>query len=154
MKPNQTKNYFSDQTQVGTEASSTSPSAQSKGEYEYRKITPLGQGHFVFTPIRTKRFLQKGWKSDVLQLEEVKIKMDYVFSPNGAISDEEMVKLHEEVRKEAEKLLEEIEILSMASKIVPDWLGNEREYLRCVENFSSKYVNRYSDKLTKRFRKA
>ena len=101
----------------------------------------MGKGHFVFTPIRTKRFVHQGWKSDVLQLEEVKIKMDYVFSPNGKISDEDMVKLHENVRKEAEKLLEDIEILSMACKVVPDWLGEDRENLKCVEKFSSKYLN-------------
>ena len=124
-----------------------------KGRFEYNAISPLGQGHFVFAPIRTKRFLQKGWKSDVLQLEEVKIKMDYVFTPNGAITDEEMVKLHEGIRKEAENLLENIEILSMASKIIPDWLGDDREYMRCVEKFSSKFKSEISPNAKQSFRK-
>ena len=110
-----------------------------EGKCELQQISPLGHGHFVFAPIRTKRFLKAGWKSDVFQQEEVKIKLHYVFSPNGAMKDEDMIKLHEGVRKEAEGLIENIEILAMASKTVPDWLGDDREYLRCVEKFSSKF---------------
>lgn len=107
-------------------------------DFEYKKLSPLGNGHFVFTPVRSKRFLENGWRSDVFQQEDIRIRMNYIFNPNGAISEEAMVKLHEDVRKQAEELIKDIEILAMASKTVPEWLGNDREYIRCTEKFSSK----------------
>ena len=105
--------------------------------FEYKSFKARGQGHFVFTPIRAKRHLQEGMRSDIFQQEEVAIKLDYIFNPNGAISEEEMIKLHETIRVEAEKLITNVEILAMASKVVPEWLENMKP-LKCVENFSSK----------------
>ena len=98
----------------------------------------MGNGHFVFTPVRSKRFLEKGCRSDIFQQEDVRIRLNYIFNPNGAISEEAMIRLHENVRKQAEELITDIEILAMASKTVPEWLGEDREYIRCTEKFSSK----------------
>ena len=109
--------------------------------YEFHPFKPKGHGHFVFTPIRTKRFLQKGWRTSIFQQEETTIRLDYIFDPNGAMTEEETRNLHNTVRRDAEELIKNIEILQLASKTVPQWLGNDMEHLSCLEKFSSKSIS-------------
>ena len=96
----------------------------------------------AFTAIRARRVLTMATKSDVFYAEKADFLFQYLHKPtNGTI--EEVTKQLNIIATATEKMLHDIEILTIATKLVPEWFdrGNvDKRYLEefCKQGFTSR----------------
>ena len=99
---------------------------------------PLEDSPMTFSAPRAKRWLQSAIKNKYVTMEEVKVQIvlaAHKAHPNF-IKDLELGIC--EISAEFAKFMEEVEILSLASKILPEWINNQQKYHKCNEIFTSK----------------
>ena len=101
----------------------------------------------AFTAVRARRVLTTATKSDVFYAEKADITFQYLHKPaSGAL--EEVTRQLNIIATATEKMLHEIEILTIATKLVPEWFdrGNaNKKYLEefCKQGFTSKRFTMY-----------
>ena len=101
---------------------------------------------YTFAAPRAKRWLQKAIKNKLVTMEEIKVQIILAVHkehPNF-IKDVELGIC--EISAEFAKFMEEIEILSLASKILPEWLTDQQKHYKCNELFTSKYSTYHKNK--------
>ena len=80
----------------------------------------------------------KGVKSDVFQMEENIITLQFVQKPdnNGKITCQKTL---DKIVAQADELFKNIEILALATKTVPDWLKTMKTHdAKCAQQISRK----------------
>ena len=98
----------------------------------------LGGGIFCFSPLRSKRWLKTGYKSELCTIEELQVQIAMAVNrdnPNFENNSENGLYDFEENVKEQVK---EIELLSLMTKQVPNWVMDTGNYVSCNANFSCK----------------
>ena len=74
----------------------------------------------VFSAIRARRVLTAAIKSDVYYAEQADITLQYLHKPTND-TKEEIIKQMNIIATAAEKMLHDVEILTIATKLVPEW---------------------------------
>ena len=101
----------------------------------------LGSGIFCFSPLRSKRWLKKGIKSDLCAVEEIQIQIAMAVNrdnPNFENNhDQGFIELEENIKEQIKK----IEELSIMTKHVPEWVADVGEYVNCNASFACKSAN-------------
>ena len=99
----------------------------------------------AFSAVRARRVLTEAIKSDVFYAEKADFTFQYMHKPQSG-EVEEVTKQLNIIATAAEKMLHEIEILTIATKLVPEWFdkGNaDKRYLKefCKQGFTGKTQN-------------
>lgn len=98
----------------------------------------MDDGPMKFTAPRAKRWLQAAIKNKYVTMEEIKVQIvlaAHKDHPNFIKNVELGIC---EISAEFAKFMEEIEIVSLASKILPEWINGQQKYHKCTEAFTSK----------------
>ena len=98
----------------------------------------LGGGIYCFAPMRSKRWLKKGFKSDLCTIEELQIQVSMAVNkdnPNFENNPENGIFEIEEFVKEQ---IKNIELLSLMTKQVPEWVDDTGDYVGCNASFLCK----------------
>ena len=100
----------------------------------------LGSGIYCFSPIRSKRWLVKGFKSDLCSIEEIQVQIAMALNkdnPNFENNHEQaLMELEDNIKDQIKK----IEKLSIMTKHVPSWVADVGRYVSCSANFQCKHT--------------
>lgn len=96
----------------------------------------------AFSAVRSRRVLTSAVKSDVFYAEKADVTLQYLHKPASG-AREDAIKQLNVIATATEKMLHEIEILTIATKLIPEWFdkGNaDKKYLRefCSQGFTGR----------------
>ena len=102
------------------------------------KPTELEDCPYTFAPPRASRWLQRAIKNQLVSIEEVKIQIVMAVHKDhpNFVKDLELGICN--VSASFAKFIEELEILSLATKIMPEWMKNSPRHHECAEKVTGK----------------